>query len=96
MRYRQLRSAGSTVVGKPCTEGLEKHNIRTPAHGSPARPVRYVFSATKYSQILSRHDGNDVRGLFFGEEGYGRIIGGTRVLEQAADCSEAALGHGAR
>jgi hypothetical protein len=27
---------------------LEKHNIRTPTQGSPARPVRYVFSATKY------------------------------------------------
>jgi hypothetical protein len=42
---------------------LEKHNIRTPTHGSPARPVRYVFSATKYSHILSRHGGNDVYGL---------------------------------
>jgi hypothetical protein len=39
---------------------LEKHNIRTPAHGSLARHVRYVFSATKYSHILSRHGGNDV------------------------------------
>jgi hypothetical protein len=35
------------AVGKPGTEGFEKHNIRTPAHGSLARPVRYVFSATK-------------------------------------------------
>jgi hypothetical protein len=33
---------------------------------------------------------------FFGEEGYGRINGGTRVLELAADSREAALGHGAR
>jgi hypothetical protein len=32
----------------------------------------------------------------FGEEGYGRISGGTRVLELAADSLEAALGHGAR
>jgi hypothetical protein len=33
---------------------------------------------------------------FFGEEGYGRISGGTRVLELAADNWEATLGHGAR
>ena len=33
---------------------------------------------------------------FFGEEGYGRISGGTRVLEVAADSREATLGHGAR
>jgi hypothetical protein len=33
---------------------------------------------------------------FFGEEGYGRISGGTRVLELAADSREATLGHGAR
>jgi hypothetical protein len=33
---------------------------------------------------------------FFGEEGYGRISSGTRVLELAADSREAALGHGAR
>jgi hypothetical protein len=33
---------------------------------------------------------------FFGEEGYGLVIGGTRVLELAADSWEAALGHGAR
>jgi hypothetical protein len=33
---------------------------------------------------------------FFGEEGYGRISDGTRVLELAADIREAALGHGAR
>jgi hypothetical protein len=43
------------------------------------------FSATKYSQILSRHGGNDVCGLFFGEEGYGLISGETRVLELAAE-----------
>jgi hypothetical protein len=48
------------------------------------------------SHILSRHGGNDVCELFFGEEGYGRISGGTKVLEQAADNREAALGHGAR
>jgi hypothetical protein len=34
--------------------------------------------------------------IFFGEEGYERIGGGTRVLELAADNWEAALGHGAR
>jgi hypothetical protein len=44
---------------------LEKYNIRTLAHGYPARPVRYGFSATKYSQILSRHGGNGVLGMFF-------------------------------
>jgi hypothetical protein len=75
---------------------LEKHNIRTPTQGSPARLVRYVFSASKYSHIPSRHGGNDVYELFFGEEGYGRINGGTRVLELAADGWEATLGHGAR
>jgi hypothetical protein len=53
-------------------------------------------SATKYSQILSRHGGNDVCEIFFGEERYGRISGGTRVLELAADIREAALEHGAR
>jgi hypothetical protein len=56
----------------------------------------FVFSGTKYSQILSRHGGNDVCGLLFGEEGYGRVSGGTRVLELAADIWEASLGHGAR
>jgi hypothetical protein len=44
---------------------MEKHDIRKQARGSPARPVRYVFSATKYSQILSRHGGNDVCEMFF-------------------------------
>jgi hypothetical protein len=43
------------------------------------------FSSTKHPQILSRRGGNDVCGLFFGKEGYGRINGGTRVLELAAD-----------
>jgi hypothetical protein len=33
---------------------------------------------------------------FFGEEGYGQINGGTRVLELATESWEAALGHGAR
>jgi hypothetical protein len=76
---------------------LEKHNIRTPAHGSPARPVGYVFSASKYSHILFRQrGGGGVYDTFFGKEGYGRINGGTRVLRLAADNWEAALGHGAR
>jgi hypothetical protein len=58
---------------------------------------RYVFSATKYSQILSRRrGGGGVCDSFFGEEGYGRINGGTRVLGLAADSWKAALGHGAR
>jgi hypothetical protein len=74
----------------------EKHNIRTPAQGSPTRPIRYIFSATKFSHVLSRLGGNDICRTFFGEEGYGRISGGTRVLELAADSWEAALGHGAR
>jgi hypothetical protein len=75
----------------------KKHNIRTPAHGSPARLVRYVFSTTKYSQILSRRSGGGgVCDMPFGEEGYGRIGGVTRVLELAADSWEAALRHGAR
>jgi hypothetical protein len=43
------------------------------------------FSATKYSQILSRLDGNDVCRIFFGKEGYEQVSGGTRVLELAAD-----------
>jgi hypothetical protein len=84
------------MSGSPIRRVLKKHNIRTLAKGSPARLVRYVFSATKYSQILSRRGGNDVCRFFFGEEGYGRISGGTRVLELAADNWEAALGHGAR
>jgi hypothetical protein len=54
------------------------------------------FSTTTYSRILSRPDGNEVCGMFFGEEGYGRINSGTRVLELAADSWKAALGHGAR
>jgi hypothetical protein len=73
----------------------EKHNIRTPTQGSPARPVRCVLSATKNSQILSRPDGYEDCGMFFGKEGYGRISGGTRALELAAESLEAALGHGA-
>jgi hypothetical protein len=84
------------LLGSHVWRVLEKHNICTPAHGSPARPVRYVFSATKYPQILSRRGGNDVCGLLFGEEGYGRISGGTRVLGLAAETWEATLGHGAR
>jgi hypothetical protein len=40
--------------------------------------------------------GYDVSGMFFGEEGYGRISGGTRVSELVADSWEATLGHGAR
>jgi hypothetical protein len=56
-----------------------------------------MSSATKNSQILSRRrGGGGVCEMVFGEEGYGRISGGTRVLEQAADSWEAALGHGAR
>jgi hypothetical protein len=45
--YRQPRSVGLAVVGKPCyhvRRVLEKHNIRIPSQGSPARPIRYVFS----------------------------------------------------
>jgi hypothetical protein len=34
--------------------------------------------------------------MIFGEEGYGRIGGGTRVLELAADGWEGRLGHGTR
>jgi hypothetical protein len=55
-----------------------------------------IISATKYSQILPRHGGNDVCEMFFGEEGYGRISGGTRVLEMAADSREATPWCGAR
>jgi hypothetical protein len=33
--------------------------------------------------------------MFFGEDDYGRIGGGMRVLEMAADIWEAALRHGA-
>jgi hypothetical protein len=55
------------------------------------------FFATGYSHILSRQrGGGGVCELFLGEEGYGRISGGTRVLELAADKWEASLGHGAR
>jgi hypothetical protein len=52
---------------------------------------------TKYSHILSRQKGGGgVFEKFFGYEGYGRISGGTKVSELAADNWEAALGHGAR
>jgi hypothetical protein len=55
------------------------------------------FFVTKYSEILSRQgDGGWVCEMLFGEDGYGWISGGTRVLELAADSREAALGHGAR
>jgi hypothetical protein len=54
------------------------------------------FFVTKYSQILSRRrGGGGVCEMFFGEEGYGQITGGTRVLELAAGSWEATLGHGA-
>jgi hypothetical protein len=84
------------LSGSPVRRVLEKHNIRTPTQESPARPIRYVLSATKYSQILSRPVGYEDCGMFFGKERYGRISGGTRMLELAADIWEAALGHGAR
>jgi hypothetical protein len=54
-----------------------------------------MFLETKYLHVLSRQ-GGDVCEMFFGEEGYGRISGGTRMLELAADSREAAQGHGAR
>jgi hypothetical protein len=55
------------------------------------------FLVTKYSQILSRQGGGGgVCEISFGEEGYGRINGGMRVLEMAADSREASPGHGAR
>jgi hypothetical protein len=47
----------------------------------------------KYSPVTA---GTMSADCFFGEEGYGWISGGTRVLEQAADRWEEALGHGAR
>jgi hypothetical protein len=75
---------------------LEKHDIRTRAQGSPARAVRYVFSATKYSHKLYRHGGNDVCKMFSSVEGYGPISSGTRVLELAADSRKVALWYGAR
>jgi hypothetical protein len=58
-------------------------------------PLGQSDMSFRYSQTLSRHGGNDVSELFLGEEGYGRINGGTRVLELAADNWEAALGHNA-
>jgi hypothetical protein len=45
-----------------------------------------------YSPVLT----GTMSAEFFGEEGYKRISGGTRVLELAADNWEAALEHGAR
>jgi hypothetical protein len=47
----------------------------------------------RYSSVTA---GTMFADCFFGKEGYGRISGGTRVLELAADSWEAALGHGAR
>jgi hypothetical protein len=47
----------------------------------------------RYSPVAA---GTMCADCFFGEERYGRISGGTRVLEMAADDWEAALGHGAR
>jgi hypothetical protein len=46
-----------------------------------------------YSPVLT---GTMSAEYVFDEEGYGRISGGTRVLELAADNWEASLGHGAR
>jgi hypothetical protein len=51
-RYGAKRGTGSCDPRDPQLSGshvrrvLGKHNIRTPAQGSPARPFRYVFSAT--------------------------------------------------
>jgi hypothetical protein len=42
-----MRSARSSIVGKPCTEGFGNHNTRTTTLRSSARLVRYVFSRLK-------------------------------------------------
>jgi hypothetical protein len=61
----------------------------------PLGPI--CFFVTKYLEIHSRQTGGGgVSEMFFGEEGYGRINGGTRVLELAADSWEAMLGHDGR
>jgi hypothetical protein len=93
-----VRSAGSAAVGKLSTEVFGKlkypcTNTRISRSGSPI-----CCFVSEYSQILSRQrgGGGDVCEILFGEEGYARINGGTRVLELAADRWEATLGHGAR
>jgi hypothetical protein len=54
------------------------------------------LNTRRYSSDERAWAGGGVCEMFFGEEGYGRIIGGTTVLELAADSWEGALGHGAR
>jgi hypothetical protein len=59
----------------------------------PARGQSDMFflrlNTNKYSPVTAE----TMSATFFSKEGYGRIIGGTRVLELAADSREAALGY---
>jgi hypothetical protein len=84
-RYRQLRSPRSTVVGKPSTEGFLNRNIITRAQRSPARLVRPVFSRVHTLIYSPSKEAGPVPLTYFWREGYGRITGGTQVLEMAAD-----------
>jgi hypothetical protein len=78
---QQIRSARSSVAGKPRNGRLEKIVCTLLAPRSPARPVRYVFS-TPYPPHISSHLGT---GAFIsraceGEEG----TAGSTMLELAA------------
>jgi hypothetical protein len=77
-----------------CTRmGVQNNHFNVLTLRSPGRPVRYVFSIRDTPQILVTlgEIGFVSSGVCIGEEGTGRIIGGTRVLEMAADDLEATL-----
>jgi hypothetical protein len=93
----------SQLSGKPCTEGFTYNNFCTlPAPIPPARAVRYVFlrqDTTKMflQDYMSHLGGGACIVMTMWRRGkYGRISGGTRVLELAADSREATIGCGAR
>jgi hypothetical protein len=71
---------------------ISVHKHRNPPLGQ-SDMLSHRLNAHRYSPVLTE---TTYAEFFFGEEGYGRIGGGTRVLELAADIWEAALGHSAR
>jgi hypothetical protein len=78
-------------------EGLWKNIIYVHRHMDLPLGMSDMFfqhlNTHRYSPVTA---GTMSADCFFGEEGYERINGGTRVLELAADSREAALGYGAR
>jgi hypothetical protein len=78
--------------------GFWKSIISVHRHMDLALGLSYVHFPRLNTRRYSPDEGAGAAFMeyYFGEEGYGRISGGTRVLERAADSWKAALGHGAR